>query len=424
MGLTRFEDVARPLPERATTAAALSFAVFGFIYGIYEVLLANLRTALHLSPAALGLALTIGAAGSLPAMVAGGRISDRFGANVLVCGTAAVMAAAFLGVSVVGSYLPLVVLLLCFAAASGAYDVGINAAAIDAEQTSGDSLLPYFHAAYSGFAAVGAVTAGAVLGRHVSFRWLYVGIASVLALYVVLVVTTRPLPEAGTDSDDGETGDDSRISPFRMPLVLLVAVVVCLAFFCEGTLSNWSTIYLRSGLGIHTALGASGVAVFHTSMLVGRLATARVVTRVSRRRLLVGSGALGAVGMTLALATTMVPLVLIGFAMVGLAMAVVAPLGFSLAGDLAPEQSGQASSVVTFVGYGAFLVGPALVGGVADVASLRIALAMVIAASVGIFLLSSILPSRVDGDSAESVEGTDDERIDRTTDRSVENVDD
>lgn len=416
------ENVARALPSRPTTAVTLSFAVFGFVYGIYEVLLANLRTALHLSPGALGLALTVGAAGSLPAMVAGGRISDRFGANVLVCGTAGVMAVAFLGVSVVGSYLPLVVLLLCFAAASGAYDVGINAAAIDDEQTSGDRLLPYFHAAYSGFGAVGALTAGALLAGQVPFRWLYVGIAGIFVLYVVIVSAGRPLPEV-SGTDDGESGvDGDRRSPFRRPLVLLVAVIVCLAFFCEGTLENWSTIYLRSGLGIHTALGASGVAVFHTSMLVGRLATARVMTRVSRRRLLVGSGVLGTVGMVLALATAVVPLVLIGFAMVGLAMAVVAPLGFSLAGDLAPKQSGQASSVVTFVGYGAFLVGPALVGGVADATTLRIALATVIAASVGIFLLSSVLPSSVDGSSSESVEP--DEQIERSTDRSVENVDD
>jgi MFS family permease len=77
-----------------------------------------------------------------------------------------------------------------------------------------------------------------------------------------------------------------------------------------------------------------------------------------------------------------------GFLLVGLALAAVAPVAFSVAGDLVPERAGSAVSVVTTVGYGGFLLGPPLVGGLAEVVGLRAALGVVAAAGLAIFLLS------------------------------------
>jgi MFS family permease len=73
---------------------------------------------------------------------------------------------------------------------------------------------------------------------------------------------------------------------------------------------------------------------------------------------------------------------------VGLALAAVAPLAFSVAGETVPERAGSAVSVVTTFGYGGFLLGPPLVGGLAEVAGLRTALGVVAAAGIAVFLLS------------------------------------
>ena len=75
----------------------------------------------------------------------------------------------------------------------------------------------------------------------------------------------------------------------------------------------------------------------------------------------------------------------------GLALSVVAPTVYSLAGDAAPGRTGEASSVLTTIGYGGYLIGPVLVGGVAEVAGLRLALATVILAGLGIVLFSSAI---------------------------------
>lgn len=85
-----------------------------------------------------------------------------------------------------------------------------------------------------------------------------------------------------------------------------------------------------------------------------------------------------------ALLTEVPALVVIGFGVVGLAVAAVAPVALSLAGEARPGQSGQASSAVTVIGYGGFLVGPAVIGGVAELTDLRLALGVVVLAAIGI----------------------------------------
>jgi MFS family permease len=72
---------------------------------------------------------------------------------------------------------------------------------------------------------------------------------------------------------------------------------------------------------------------------------------------------------------------------VGLSLSAVAPIAFSLAGDVAPGGTGAAVSVVTTLGYGGFLLGPVIVGGLAEVLGLRIALLTIAVAGITIALL-------------------------------------
>jgi MFS family permease len=153
-------------------------------------------------------------------------------------------------------------------------------------------------------------------------------------------------------------------------------------------MEHWSSIYLRQNLELPALLGASGVAVFHAAMAVGRLGAAWIVALFGNRRTLLSAGLLAAVGMALALATLRPILVVAGFLVVGLALSAVVPVAFSVAGDLAPGRAGGAISVVTTLGYGGFLLGPVLVGGLAEILGLRAALGTIAAAGALIFALS------------------------------------
>lgn len=365
-----------------------TFGLFGMLFGVWAVILADLQTALQISAGQLGTALTIGFLASFPMMIMGGRLADRFGARALIAGTALMMAVAFVGFSIVNNYALFVALLLLFYGGSGAYDVGINAAAIGVEQESERRVMSYFHAAFSGFAAVSAIATGLLLMAGVPFRLLYVGVAAGMA---GMALVTWQFGRQSLGVDESVPTETASFDLYRKPAILLLAGVAALAFLSEGSLETWSAIYLRSTLVLSALIGAAGPAIFHTAMLVGRLGAATVIERFGQRTLMQVAGIAAAGGMVLALATTQPALILLGILLAGLALAGVVPAVFSLAGDIAPTRKGEASSVITTVGYSGFLIGPALIGGLAEGFGLRAALATLIGAGAMIVALSRMV---------------------------------
>lgn len=376
--------------SRVLTVVSGSFGLFGIFWGAFAVLLADLSRALDLSPGPLGLALFAGAAASILSMAALGWTADRLGRRVFLVASAAVFGLGIGGLAVAGSYAALILVLVVLYAASGLYDVGINAAAVDLERSTGRRYMALLHAAFSAGGVVGALSAGALLEVGVGFRYVYLAVLLPLVAVVLGVAGTR-FPQLESTESGGKEG---RYDLFGSAPLLLVAAVATLALLSEGEMEHWSGIYLRDNVGLPALLGSSGVAVFYGAMAVGRLASAAVVARFGDRTTLLGAGLLAAAGMSLALATVNPAVIVVGFLLVGLALSAVVPVAFSVAGDLAPGRAGSAVSVVTTFGYGGFLLGPVIVGGLAELFGLRAALGTIAVAGVLVFALSLRLGRR------------------------------
>ena len=381
--------------SRATTQAlTVLFGAFGFLglfWGSFAVLLADLSRALDLSPGPLGVALFVGAAASILAMGLFGWAADRLGRRLFLVISGSMFGAGMAGLAAGGGYAALLAALAILYAASGLYDVGINAAAVDLERAGGRRVMAVLHATFSAGGVAGALSAGALLSAGVDFRYVYLAVLVPLGVVILAVSITR-FPSSVEPPADGEKS--GRFGLYRSYPLLLVAAVATLGLLSEGEMEHWSGIYLRQTLGLPALLGASGVAVFHTAMAVGRLGAAWTIGILGNRRTLLGAGLLAAGGMALALATLEPFLVVTGFLVVGLALSAVVPVAFSVAGDLAPGRAGGAISVLTTLGYGGFLLGPVIVGGLAEVLGLRAALGTIAVAGFMIFVLSLRLAAR------------------------------
>ncbi len=363
------------------TLACGALATLGFVWGSFAVLLADLSRTLDLSPGPLGLALSGGMVASLPVMALAGRTADSMGRRPLLVVSAALMGVGFTWLAFVGSFASLFMALLLLSAASGAYDVGVNAAAMDYERVTDQRRMALIHAAFSTGGALGALSAGVLLSTSVDFRYVYLAALVPLGTVVLAAAKTRfPPVESSRES--------TKAGLYRNVPLLLVALMAALAFLSEAAMEHWSGVYLRNTLALPALVGASGVAVYHTSMATGRLISAGIIGRFGRRLTLRAAGLLTTGGMALALATTEPILVVCGFLVVGLALSAVVPIALSVAGDMFPERAGGASSVVTALGYGGFLLGPILVGTVAELLDLRLALGIVVLAGISIFALA------------------------------------
>jgi MFS family permease len=382
-----------------------AFAFFGLFWGCFAVLLADLSDALELSPGPLGIALFVGAGASIAAMAALGWASDRLGRHTYLVVVTCAFGVGIAGLALSGSYAALLAAIVVLYSTSGLYDVGINAVAVDLEQMSGRRFMSFLHASFSAGAMVGALGAGVLRQAGLDYRLVYLALLVPLAALVAAFAVTSllrgyaPSPEAaeyGAGTVAEREAEAGRWDLYRSAPLLLVAAIATLGLLAEGEMEHWSGIYLRNSLGLSALLGGSGVAVFYGAMAVGRLGTGWVVGRLGNRGTLLGAGLLATFGMMLALATTAAALVVGGFLLVGLALAAIVPLAFSVAGDLVPERAGSAISVVTTFGYGGFLLGPPMVGGLAELVGLRVALGVIVVAGLAIFILS--LRLREDGE--------------------------
>ncbi len=364
-----------------------AFGFFGLFWGVFAVLLTDLSRALELSPGPLGAALFIGAAASILAMATLGWAADTLGRKSFLILTGGVLGLGISGLALSGGYAALLFTLVVLYSASGLYDVGINSAAVDLEQATGRRFMSLVHAAFSAGATVGAVGAGVLVQAGTDYRAVYLVLLVPLGLLLLAFANTR-FP---TGERAGPGGDNrwARYALYRHLPLLLVGGIATLGLGSEGEMEHWSGIYLRDTLGLPALLGGSGVAVFYAAMAVGRLGTAGVVRLLGNRTTLLGAGLLTAAGMALALVTREPALVVGGFLVVGLALSSVAPIAFSVAGDVAPGGTGAAVSVVTTLGYGGFLLGPVLVGGIAEVLGLRAALWTIAIAGIAIALLGA-----------------------------------
>jgi MFS family permease len=364
-----------------------ALGVLGFVWGTFAVLLADLSRFLDISPAPLGLALSGGMIASFPVMTLAGRVADLVGRRPLLIVSGVLMGIGFAWLAFVGSYVSLFTALLVLSAASGAYDVVVNAVAMDYERAAGRRRMALIHAAFSAGGAIGALLAGAVITVGVDFQLIYLAALVPLGAMILAAAITR-FPPVAFSRARGEG------KPYKNLPLLLVALVAALALLAEAAMEHWSGVYLRNTLTLPALMGASGVAVYHASMAAGRLASSGIINRFGNGPTLQAAGILTAIGMAFALATSEPILVVCGFLVVGLALSAVVPIALSIAGSMLPERAGGASSVVTTVGYGGFLLGPILVGVLAEVLSLHVALGIVVIVGISIAALAGTYGER------------------------------
>ncbi len=358
----------------------VALGVFGGLFGVWQVLLPDLKLELDLSDGQLGAVLTTGFLATFPAMWLASRAIDSVGTQRVIIVTGLVLGLAFVAFWSLPAVTPLTIVLLVFFAASGAYDIAINRAAIDLERHLRRQVLTQLHAAFSLGAAGGAVVAGTIRATAADpFPVAYLIVPPAVLLAMALVAR-RGVVAAPARLPDDRPAAQTRL--LTTPLVFLLSAVTLLATLSEGALETWSAIYLRLALDMPVAVGVLGVVAFHAAMGAGRLASGRIIWRFGRPATLAAAGLLVAIAMPATLAVSEPAPTIVGLLFVALGLSVMFPIGISLAGDRERGGSGAVASAVIGVGYAGFLIGPALIGGIAELASLRVALLTVAVAGL------------------------------------------
>ncbi|WP_377189914.1 MFS transporter [Ruegeria meonggei] len=368
----------------AWRAVAAMFILNGALFGIWASRIPAVRDRLDLTHEALGFGLLFMAAGAVCSFPVTGRLTDRFGAVRITRIIAVLYTLSLILLAVADGFWALAGFLFVFGAFHGSMDVAMNAWAAEVEQTYDKPVMSSFHAMWSLGAGLGALSGyGAVqMGLTVMQHFLLTGgvvVALALALSWVRWTSRRAASSGG--------------AVFALPsgALILVGFAALCGALGEGAVADWSAIFLRDVTGATESVAALGYAVFSVTMVTFRLAGGFVIARfgpVSAARFGGVCAALGVFGVVSADAAG---LALAGFALMGVGYAVIMPLAFSRAANDPHVPPGQAIASVATLGYGGLLIGPPLIGFLAEMLTLRLAFMALLPLAILIILLSGAL---------------------------------
>jgi predicted MFS family arabinose efflux permease len=188
-------------------------------------------------------------------------------------------------------------------------------------------------------------------------------LVGVVLLAIVLVWRSSPsfLPVA----ERHEETASSAARAWLEPRTLLIGVMVLALAMTEGTANDWLAVALVDGHDVSHAVGVAGFAVFVLAMTAGRFAGTGLIDRFGRVVVLWGTMALAGAGVLLIVLADQPALVVVGIVLWGVGASLGFPVGMSAAAD-DPVRAASRVSVVSTIGYAAFLAGPPLLGFVGD----------------------------------------------------------
>lgn len=362
---------------RLTRAPGAAFVVMGLYWGVFAAHVPVFRDRLGVDDALFGTLLLGSSLGLLSTMWLAPKFDRGLGRAALPT-AAALLALAWIAPSLAVAPMAFALGMVGVGMASGLLDVVMNARVSQIEARSGRSLMNANHGLFSLAYGLAALASGVTREAGLPMIAVFGGVG-LLVLGLMPLLSRAPAP-AVAPQEGGAV---------RLPLwpVMLCGIVVMIAFLSEATVESWSALHIERTLGGGAAQGALGPALLGVTMTLGRFGGQGLAERLSETAVIRVAALVSATGAAIAAMAPGPVVAYLGFAVTGLGISVIGPMGLALAGRMvAPHQRSQAIARVAVIAFCAFLIAPVLMGGLSEAFGLRAAFGAVA------LLLLMILP--------------------------------
>lgn len=348
--------------RRGRIAISSLFLLNGAILGSWAPQIPLLLSRHGITESVLGLLILGMGIGAMAAMCLSGRLMARHGSRAMVLATAVGCILALPAAVLAPDLALLAVAMAVMGASIAMMDVATNANAYELEQATGRAIMSSTH----GFWSVGGFLGGALGGPGIAALGSggHALAVSAMSLVVVALGWSRLF---GAPVSAEVTAAGAVPGLWRQGwTIYLIGLMALFSFVPESAVLDWSALYLSSDHGAGVSASGLAFALFSACMAAMRFCGDAVRNRVGAVPLLRASGAIAAVGMTLAALAPSTTLVLAGFALSGIGLANIVPILFSAAGRHGGANPGGAIAAVSFIGYGGMLVAPSMIGLMAE----------------------------------------------------------
>ncbi|MDV7143145.1 MFS transporter [Tropicimonas sp. TH_r6] len=355
--------------RRAVRLTMLLFFAQPFAIGCWMALIPVVKGALGLNEAQLAIALMGLPVGIVPTLPVAGRAISRFGPRRVCMAALPVQALVLWLVLLAGSQTALFLALMLFGAVGAFSQVGLNTYAGRLEKERSVGVMSRCH----GLWAIGVTAASAMTAMATGLPLLWIPLVVAIPGMLAGVFAAFALPKLGADSVRSGPGS-RRLSdlPRALILISLFALVVAMT---EGAMSDWSAVYMAQRMGGESAVAGLAVSVYAAALAIGRLLGDTMRARVGPVSLARGTILVAILGVVLVVAPLPNLASWLGFALVGLGVSVGYPLGVTAVAALDDRFEGPNIAIMSMIALCGFLIGPPLIGFLAEAYSLRIGLA-------------------------------------------------
>ncbi len=367
--------------SQARRASRAHFAALGVLGGAWGVHIPSVKAQYGLGEGSLSLVLFAVACGAVLSLFFAGRTIGRFGVRRALVLGALVMAASLAAVLHWPGLPWLLPSMLLFGAAMSLYDVALNAEGTALESVSGRAIMGNLHGMFSVGGMVGAALAALLLRLEIAPP---LQLAAISAAVVAVVLFAARFMLDAHPQDEAASGR----AHFAWPRgrLLVIGLLIFAGMTAEGVMYDWSVLYLKQELGMAQAQAGIGFAVFSAAMAAARFGGDALRARVPEPALLRGGALVAGIAMAALLLIGHPWVALVGYAFVGVGLALVVPILFNASTRVPGVSRAAAIASVSSIGYSGFLVGPPLIGSVAQAASLTAALSLVVFAMAALAL--------------------------------------
>lgn len=367
--------------HRITTG--VFFFIAGLSFASWASRIPDIKMQLKLSDAALGGVLFALPVGSMISLPLSGWLVAKYGSKRMVTIAAICYPLVLTLIGLTGNVWQLISVLVAFGLLGNLCNISINTQAVGVESLYGRSIMASFHGIWSLAGFTGAAMGTLLIARNISPFFHF---CLICAACIILVASVQrfALPK-----DAGHPDQPIFARPDATLLKLGLIAFSCMV--CEGTMFDWSGVYFQKVVAAPKELITLGYAAFMGTMAGGRFVGDRIVTRFGQQRVLQGSGIVITTGLLIAVIFPSIVPVTIGFLLVGFGVSSVIPLVYSAAGRSKTMSPGVALAAVSSIGFLGFLLGPPIIGFIAEAFSLRWSFTLIALLGFGTTVLASVM---------------------------------
>jgi len=375
-------NIAVPINTRIyRIAISAFFFVAGLTFATWASRIPDIKDKLQLSDAGLGIVLFALPVGQILSLPISALLISKYGSRVIVISTALLYPFTLVLLSIASTTWQLVFTLFFFGFWANSLNIAMNTQAVGLEKYYGRSIMASFHGLWSLACFAGAAMASFFVSNGLSPMVHFLIVSAVTAM-VVFAAYKYTLPKA-----ESETKSQSLFTMPDKSLLILGLIAFC-CMLCEGAMADWGGVYFKKVVEAPAALTTIGYVAFTCTMATGRFVGDWLVTKYGVKPLLQLSGIMIMAGLLIAVFVPQIIAATTGFLLVGFGVSSVVPIAYGLAGKTLKMSASAALAAVSTISFLGFLIGPPIIGFIAQISSLRFSFFIVAILGFGVTILA------------------------------------